>query len=94
MAQVDAVRVADGISESEATTMADAYFEKEFGIGCGGALFEGTKDKAWFFQLKVGVAGTPVGTLRIDATTGAIACTAVSPDTCQSYPSLAAFRDQ
>jgi len=56
---VKGVNVSDGIDESEAHTLASAYYYELKGVGCGGISLRGQNHDSWFFSTANGYAGTP-----------------------------------
>ncbi len=67
----EAVEFPNGVSESDATVIAQNYFKKYYGV-CGylgGARSDGN---SWVFAPKVGYGGMPVGEIRVDKSSGVI----------------------
>jgi hypothetical protein len=65
--QVDA---SDGIDQTEARLLSDAYFNKF--EGCGGAELESRTSREWIFRTRVGYAGVAVTPIKVDNRSGVI----------------------
>ena len=67
------VEAEDGISQSEAHTIANAFFWSNIS-GCGFPEEPISENNHWVSQTHVGYAGLPGGPIYIDKKTGAITC--------------------
>jgi hypothetical protein len=83
------VDASDGIDVKEATAIAWAYFEDEYGM-CGGPGDVTRKKRTWVFKVLFGVDGHELKeTINVDAKTGGV-WTPGGP----RYRDFASFRDR
>lgn len=71
--KLKAVILLDGVSQSEAETIAESYFSRN--VGCG--AFTGVRDggKRWIVDAKFGYGGEPIEALFIDKRSGKLKST-------------------